>query len=241
MCLIYMEVVSNILNKFGFTRSSENSTGVKVILGVPGCGKTSCIREILKADCRFIAYTFGVADCKNVTGQYIKKAPTGTYERPQNSIVIIDEFQAGDWKRFEPNYIFGDICQFDSDFVDIPRSHWYKTESHRVCREVCDLLNRLGFEITSKVSGELTVEGLYIGEPEGSIISYCSKVQALLKSHNLDFLGIEECRGKTVEVATLCLEDHQIHPEDRGKFFLCATRASRKLKIFTPDAAEPTT
>lgn len=236
-----MEVVSNILNKAGFTRSSETSTGVKVILGVPGCGKTSCIRDILKADSRFIAYTFGVPDCKNVTGNYIRKAPTGSFERPQNCIIIVDEFQAGDWRKLEPHYLFGDICQFDSDFLEVPRSHWFKTESHRVCREVCELLTKLGFEISSKKSGELIVEGLYVGEPEGAVISYCAKVQKLLRDHNLDFLDVEGCRGKTVEVATLCLEDHFIHSEDLGKFFLCATRASRKLKILTPDASEPTT
>ncbi|QED44836.1 TGB1 [Garlic yellow virus] len=235
-----MEVVSNVLNKFGFTRSLENSSGVKIVLGVPGCGKTSCIREIIQTDSRFIAFTFGVPDNKNVSGAYIRKAPLGDFELPSGAIVLVDEFQAGDWKALKPSFLFGDICQFDSDFLEVPRSHWYKTVTHRVNKDICVLLNKLGFQIESTVVGKLSIEGIYQGEPEGVIIAYCAKVQQLLRDHNLDFLDIENCRGRTFKSATLILEDHLILPGDRGKFYLCATRASSDLKILVPDAIEPT-
>nr|QED44824.1 TGB1 [Garlic yellow virus]QED44830.1 TGB1 [Garlic yellow virus] len=236
-----MEVVNKVLVKFGFTRSSFDSPGVKVVLGVPGCGKSSCIREILRSDSRFEAYTFGACDNKTVTNCYIKAVPKDFNFDVNGRLIIIDEFQAGPWEDFKPTVIFGDICQFDGSEDFVPRAHWYSLISHRIGANISRFLRDLGFEIESAKPDTLSFGGLYDTEPEGQVITYCSRVGALLQAHSVNFLNIEECRGRTFEIVTLCLEDNIISAGDRGKFYLCATRASSKLIVLTPDATKPTT
>lgn len=235
-----MDVFCKVLIECGFRRLESTGNKHKVILGVPGCGKSSCIRKLINLDSRFIAATFGTPDPLNVTGRRIlavselrKLDHTGKY-------VILDEFQQGDFEDLNPFALFGDVCQFFDATKSCPVADWCKTESHRVNQLTCDFLREFGFEITSSVQGNLIFGGLYQEELQGAVITYCSQVVHLLKAHGVEHYTLENCRGAEFAAVSLCLSDSVVHKEDLAKFYVCATRSRGDLLILTPDASKPT-
>jgi hypothetical protein len=67
-----MDVFINSLLECGFRRNKIVFDLPIVVLAVPGAGKTSSIRRLLREDSRFEAWTFGVADHHNCSGRFIK-------------------------------------------------------------------------------------------------------------------------------------------------------------------------
>lgn len=234
-----MDVFSKELNKCGFRRLEGSGNKCKVVLGVPGCGKSSCIRNIINLDSRFIAATFGAPDPLNVTGRRICSIAELSRIDRTNKLLIIDEFQRGEFEEFEPFALFGDVCQFYDYTKGYPIADWSKTESHRVNRETCDFLRAFGFEINSRVPGSLTFGGLYDEELQGTVITYCAQVSKLLEAHSVEHLTTDSCRGAEFNSVSLCLSDSTIHKEDLSKFYVCATRSRGNLLILTPDASKP--
>lgn len=236
-----MDVVNKVLLDFKFVRLGDSNRDYKVVLGVPGCGKSSCIRKILSLDSRFIALTFGAPDPFNTTGKRIIGYSEFTARRDEGKLLLIDEFQNGDISNLAPLVVFGDICQFTDPHIAPPLASWHKTLSHRVSSATCTFLRKLGFEIHSDQAGTLTFGGLYEAELTGAVICYCDKVSKLLEAHSVGHHDLESCRGKEFDSVTLCLYDSTISFEDLGKFYLCFTRSRGDLLCLTPDAIEPST
>lgn len=238
--LIYMDVLCKVLVECGFSRLEGSSNKVKVILGVPGCGKSSCIRKLINLDSRFIAATFGVPDPFNVTGRRIRAVTELSTIDCTNKLLLLDEFQRGEYEDLKPFALFGDVCQFFDFTKAYPVADWCKTVSHRVNEKTCNYLREFGFEINSKIPGELNFGGLYSEELQGAVITYCTQVSALLKAHLVEHHTIEDCRGSEFPSVSLCLSDSAIHKDDLAKFYVCATRSCGNLLILTPDASKPT-
>nr|QCH00871.1 triple gene block 1 [Shallot yellow stripe virus]QCH00880.1 triple gene block 1 [Shallot latent virus] len=236
-----MDVFCKVLIECGFSRLEGSGNKCKVILGVPGCGKSSCIRKLINLDSRFIAATFGVPDPLNVTGRRIRAITELSTIDCAGKLLLLDEFQKGDFEELKPFALFGDVCQFFDSTRACPVADWCKTVSHRVNETTCGFLREFGFEITSKVPGNLTFGGLYEEELRGAVVTYCSQVSALLKAHRVEHYTLESCRGSEFADVSLCCSDSVIHREDLAKFYVCATRSSGDLLILTPDASKPTT
>lgn len=236
-----MDVVNKVLLDFKFIRLGECNCNYKVILGVPGCGKSSCIRTILSLDSRFIAITFGVPDPFNTSGRRIISPKEYAARQSEGKFLLIDEFQSSDISGLSPLAVFGDICQFTDPNITPPLASWHKTLSHRVSASASLYLRKLGFEIFSDREGSLTFGGLYVAELVGTVICYCDKVSELLRAHGVEHHTLESCRGKEFDSVTLCLHDSTIPREDLGKFYLCFTRSRGSLLCLTPDAVEPST
>ena len=239
MLLIYMDVFCKVLIECGFCRIEGSGNKCKIVLGVPGCGKSSCIRKLINLDSRFIAATFGTPDPLNVTGRRIRAITELTPSDCTDKLLLIDEFQQGDCEEFKPFALFGDVCQFFDSTRPYPIADWHKVVSHRVNKDTCDFLRKFGFEITSCVPGALTFGGLYEKELQGTVITYCSQVSALLSAHSVEHLTLADCRGSEFASVTLCLSDSLVHRKDLSKFYVCATRSCGDLLVLTPDASEP--
>lgn len=234
-----MDVFCKVLIECGFNRLEGSGNKCKVVLGVPGCGKSSCIRKLINLDSRFIAVTFGAPDPFNVTGRRIRDSSELSKLDRSNKLLLVDEFQRGDFEVLEPFALFGDVCQFYDSTKDYPVADWCKTLSHRVNSPTCDFLRGFGFEITSCVPGHLNFGGLYEEELQGTVITYCKEVSKLLEAHSVEHLTTDDCRGSEFESVSLCLSDSAIHKEDLPKFYVCATRSRGDLLILTPDASKP--
>nr|BAZ96204.1 TGB1 [Shallot latent virus] len=236
-----MDVFCKVLIECGFSRIDGSGNKCKIVLGVPGCGKSSCIRKLLNLDSRFIAATFGTPDPLNVTGRRIRAITELATLDCTGKFLLIDEFQQGDFEELKPFALFGDVCQFFDSTKPYPIADWYKTVSHRVNKLTCDFLRNFGFEINSSVQGNLTFRGLYEEELKGVVITYCTQVSALLKAHQVEHHTLASCRGSEFPNVSLCLSDSVVHREDLAKFYVCATRSTGDLLILTPDASKPST
>ncbi|AXU24224.1 TGB1 [Shallot latent virus] len=236
-----MDVLCKVLIECGFRKLDGSSNKCKIVLGVPGCGKSSCIRKLINLDSRFIAATFGVPDPFNVTGRRICSITELSRIDRANKYLLLDEFQKGDFEELQPFALFGDVCQFFDSSKPFPVADWCKTVSHRVNSPTCRFLTEIGFDITSSVPGQLNFGGLYEEELQGTVITYCVQVSALLKAHSVEHLTTESCRGSEFSSVSLCLSDSVIHKEDLQKFYVCATRSRGNLLILTPDASKPST
>nr|QED43642.1 TGB1 [Garlic latent virus] len=236
-----MDVFCKVLIEFGFSRLEGSSNKCKVVLGVPGCGKSSCIRKLINLDSRFIAATFGAPDPLNVTGRRIRAVSELVSFDYTGKFLLLDEFQQGNYEELNPFALFGDVCQFFDSTRPCPVSDWCKTVSHRVNEKTCDFLRTFGFEITSRVQGSLTFGGLYEEELQGVVITYCTKVSALLRAHQVEHHTLASCRGSEYPNVSLCLSDSVVHREDLAKFYVCATRSRGDLLVLTPDASKPST
>nr|QCY49493.1 triple gene block 1 protein [Shallot latent virus]QCY49514.1 triple gene block 1 protein [Shallot latent virus] len=235
-----MDVFCKVLIECGFSRLEGSGNKCKVVLGVPGCGKSSCIRRLINLDSRFIAATFGFPDPLNVTGRRIRAVSELAVLDCAGKFLLLDEFQQGDFEDLKPFALFGDVCQFFDSTRAYPVADWCKTVSHRVNKLTCDYLQGFGFEITSSERGELFFGGLYEKELQGTVITYCTQVSSLLEAHRVEHYTLENCRGSEFSEVSLCLSDSVIHREDLAKFYVCATRSRGNLLILTPDASKPT-
>nr|UZP17396.1 TGB1 protein [Garlic latent virus]WIW79827.1 triple gene block protein 1 [Shallot latent virus] len=236
-----MDVFCKVLIECGFLRLESTDNKCKIVLGVPGCGKSSCIRKLINLDSRFIAATFGVPDPLNITGRRILAIPELHNLNRAGKFLLIDEFQRGDYEELKPFALFGDVCQFFDATKPCPIADWCKIESHRVNQPTCDFLREFGFEITSSVKGGLTFGGLYQEELQGTVITYCTQVAQLLRAHGVEHYTLEDCRGSEFTSVSLCLSDSVVHRGDLAKFYVCATRSRGDLLILTPDASKPST
>lgn len=234
-----MDVFCKVLIECGFSRLDGSGNKCKIVLGVPGCGKSSCIRKLINLDSRFIAATFGAPDPLNVTGRRIRAISELTTSDYTDKLLLLDEFQQGDYEEFKPFALFGDVCQFFDSTKPYPIADWYKVVSHRVNKNTCNFLRKFDFEITSSVPGDLTFGGLYEKELQGTVITFCTQVSKLLKAHGVEHHTLADCRGSEFADVTLCLSDSVVHKKDLAKFYVCATRSSKNLLILTPDASEP--
>nr|DAF41307.1 MAG TPA: Superfamily 1 helicase [Tymovirales sp.] len=234
-----MDVFCKVLIECGFSRIDGSGNKCKIVLGVPGCGKSSCIRKLINLDSRFIAATFGTPDPLNVTGRRIRAFTELTSSDCAEKFLLLDEFQQGNYEEFRPFALFGDVCQFFDSTKPYPVADWHKVVSHRVNKNTCDFLRTFDFEITSSVPGDLIFGGLYDRELQGTVITYCDQVSALLRSHCVEHYTIADCRGSEFVEVTLCLSDSVVHKKDLAKFYVCATRSRGNLLILTPDASEP--
>ncbi len=230
-----MNSVLDVLCELNFSRVSIGSEKPLVVHCVPGAGKSTAIRNILKICDNSVAYTFGVCDPAQLEGCRIKSV-TEWREPEPGTIVIIDEYTEGDFKNFKPTVVFGDPCQAPASALTL-KPHFICKFTKRFGKGTCVLLQSLGYEIDSEKEDVLIREPIFEGELEGVIIAFEGEVKDLLTAHNCDFLDICEIRGKTFEVVTFVTSTEGKPTRNFEKYYQCLTRHSKKLKILSPDAS----
>nr|QJZ28434.1 hypothetical protein 2 [Chrysanthemum indicum carlavirus] len=231
-----MDVFVKILSDFGFTRLSSSLHLPIIVHCVPGAGKSSCIRALLKADSRFVAYTLGAPDPCNLDGLCIK-AFTG-FTDPK-SFNILDEYTrfSGDTSNFFA--LFGDPVQ--NPPRTLHRAHFKSTISKRFGKCTAQFLRGLGFEVESTKEDLVSIRGLYDFDPVGTVLYYEKEVGCLLRAHSIEAFEPEVVVGKTFETVTFVTAENHIPEEARHLVFQCLTRHRSALHLMTPDASYTST
>nr|UGN60879.1 triple gene block protein 1 [Ligustrum virus A] len=226
---MYMDVLVKYLNKYSFTRISATIRPPIVIHCVPGAGKTSLIREIIREDSRFAAFTCGVPDKPNLEGCWIQKIPESF---PHDKFILIDEYTLSS-VNFEAFAVFGDPLQSN---LSIPlQANFICKFSHRFGVNTAAFLQGLGHEVEAIGTDIVTIGDIYQIEPEGQIIFFEKEIGKLLCDHGVEAKSVEEVVGQTFECVTFVTTENQ-PLIDPVATFQCVTRHRKKLIVLCPNA-----
>nr|QED43240.1 TGB1 [Garlic common latent virus]QED43246.1 TGB1 [Garlic common latent virus] len=225
-----MDVLVNKLLSFNFVRVSNKLSKPIIVNCVPGAGKSYLIRELLKEDERFLAYTFGADITETTDCITILRAPE---TKPSCNFIIIDEYQLGDWQRFEPIAIFGDPLQGSSECL---RPHFTTDLTRRFGSSTCSFLQSIGFQIRSERTDICTIAEAANAELEGTVIAYGPEAEWLLKWYGVSYWKVCEIQGKTFDIVTLVTDYSVVTESNRRDLYLCLTRHRDKLQILNGDA-----
>nr|WOL52763.1 triple gene block protein 1 [Carrot virus S] len=224
-----MDVLLNALEDSKFVKVS-NYSKLCVVNCVPGSGKSSLIRRILKLDSRFTAYTFGVEDPKSEGFSRIKSICSF---QESNKLVIIDEYTQGDISTLKPCCVFGDPNQSVYEGLE---PNFICEETKRFGKQTCELLRSFNFKIFSNKNDTVQIGDPFVTDPEGTLISIGSEAHDLATSHGLKPLKLEEFRGITCDIITLLTSENTIPDDQRAEFYVALTRHRTKLLILCPNA-----
>ncbi|NP_612809.1 25 kDa protein [Blueberry scorch virus] len=223
-----MDVLVKYLVKNNFERQSSNLTLPIVVHSVPGAGKSTLIRELITADPRFSALTFGKADPPNLRGAFIRSAFGAT---PYPEFTLIDEYLEGEV--LEGAFaVFADPLQGGPG---IPlRAHFIKRISHRFGSQTSALLTSLGFEVEACGEDRVEIADIFKRDPVGVVLYHEKEIGVLLAAHSVEAYCIKEVRGQTFESVTFVTAE-SAPVLDRALSFQCLTR-HRKTLLLCPNA-----
>nr|QED43234.1 TGB1 [Garlic common latent virus] len=225
-----MDVLVNKLLSYSFVRVSNKLSRPIIVNCVPGAGKSHLIRELLREDERFIAYTFGEDITETTDCITILRAPE---DKPDCNFIIIDEYQLGDWQKFEPIAIFGDPLQGSGVCV---RPHFTTDLTQRFGSSTCSLLQSIGFQIRSEKADICEIAEASKAELEGTVIACGPESEWLLKWYGVPCFRVCEVQGKTFDIVTLVTDHSVVTESNRRDLYLCLTRHRTKLLILNGDA-----
>lgn len=204
-----------------------------VINCVPGAGKTTLIRELLKEHNNFAAFSTVRADQENLIGRKIEKF---TGEVPNDKLVILDEYQNLPTIPKGVFAVFGDPLQsckpssLEADFISF--------KSHRFGKSTEGLLKTLGFKVETDKEDVVTIENIFEGEPIGQVICFEEEVATLLRSHSVEFLEPKDLQGLTFKSVTF-VTTGLVTETNKHFHLICLTRHSDFLKVLSPEAIYP--
>nr|UCJ00794.1 triple gene block 1 [Grapevine virus T] len=219
-----MNNLISALELFGFTKVSEEVSHPLVIHSVPGGGKTSLIRSLIKLDSDFEAFTAGVPDTPNLEGRYIKSYYAGCASTEKLS--ILDEYlTAEDWEGFEA--LFSDPYQNCKSPL---AASYVSKKTRRFGRSTCEYLIGYGFEIESELEDSVVKGSPFEVKVEGQLICFGKAAVELALNHGVEFKLPCEVRGSTFDVVTL-LKSEEPNSENKHLFYIGCTRHRKKLLI----------
>lgn len=229
-----MDVLIRKLSEFNISRIRNSIRPPVVIHCVPGAGKSSCIRSLIREDPRFTAFTRGVPDKPHISGTYIRPLPESL---PIDRLVLLDEYTLGDSIPQGIFAVFGDPSQSPTGFC-LPADFLGKV-SRRFGRNTAALLRSLDFEVEADGEDEVQIQDIFVGDLEGKVIFHEKEVGCLLARHSVEALDIADIQGQTFDCVTFVTTGNS--PVDRVRDFQCLTRHRKKLKILCPDATYSST
>nr|ANI85499.1 triple gene block protein 1 [Asian prunus virus 2] len=225
-----MDFVYDKLVEAGYIRTRLPISFPIIVHCIAGAGKSTLIREILEADHRFEAFTYGVPDPINLSGVRIK----GSFDLPNcraDSLKIIDEYIGQDLPG-STTFCFADPNQFP---YTCPDAHLTSYQTKRFGDQTCTLLGKLDCAPFSYKQDQKIFEKLFAGDIEGQIVCYEEEIFNLLDRHGADYKKDCQIRGSTFDIVTFITASDTFEPEDRYKVYLCLTRHRSILRILSPE------
>nr|AXL97638.1 triple-gene-block protein 1 [Potato virus H] len=226
-----MDVLVDILNKYNFTRLCSKLEKPVVIHCVPGAGKTSLIRELIKVDSRFVAFTAGLEDEPHLSGRWIRKY-TGVV--PSEGLVILDEYTLLEELPTGLFAVFGDPIQSNTQVVR--SAHFTSNLSRRFGRCTAVFLRELGFDVVAEAEDKVTVANIYKVDPFEQVVYFEDEVGCLLRAHAVEAKHYSQIVGQTFEKVTFVTSQSNLR-SNRVAAYQCMTRHRKELLILNPDAS----
>jgi len=226
-----MEYIDGELTFALFTRTNLPLTSPIVVHGVPGCGKSRLIKNLVRKY-HFSAQTFGEPSEPDLEGVGIQSY-SGVLAEGFN---LLDEYLSGE-SELEFDVIFSDPHQ---NCRLARRAHYTCNITRRFGEEICAFLRSLSFDIVSACPhpSSLVVENIFNGTIEGQVIAFEKPVVELLQRHNCPFVHLCDCRGSQFEVVTFVTSSRDLQTIVGANLYISLTRATHKLKILKPDEFE---
>nr|UKY18868.1 ORF2 [Butterbur mosaic virus] len=227
-----MDVFVSKCLEYNFVRVLSNSAKPQIVHCVPGAGKSSLIRAILKADTRFFAVTGGVPD--PVTGRQGRILSPS--ESPHEGAIfkLVDEYTEIPSEVEGAFAIFGDPVQSRNRSSFLP--HFTSDLTNRFGRGTCELLARFGFNVRSDREDQVVIARADRSDIEGSLVVLGTEAKILACYYNLDYHTADSARGKTFDVVTVLTGHSEVPAEILPDLYICLTRHRSKLLILTGDA-----
>lgn len=225
-----MDLLVDLLNKYSFTRVNSKLSAPVVVHCVPGAGKTSLIRELIKLDSRFVAYTAGLEDEPHLSGRWIRKF-NGVVD--DNKFVILDEYTLLTDLPSGLFAIFGDPIQSCTGVVQ--SADFVCNISRRFGKSTALFLRELGFDVVAEGADQVEVANIYKVDPIEQVVYFEQEVGCLLRLHQVDCKHYTEIVGQTFEKVTFVSGESNLRA-NRVEAYQCMTRHRSKLLILTPDA-----
>nr|QYF50203.1 MAG: triple gene block protein 1 [Henan betaflexivirus 11] len=226
-----MDLLVDILNKYKFARISSKLEKPVVVHCVPGAGKTSLIRELIKIDSRFQAFTAGVEDEPHLSGRWIRKF-TGVV--PTEGFIILDEYTLLEELPSGLFAVFGDPIQSNTQVVR--SAHFTSNLSHRFGRCTAIFLRELGFDVEAEAEDKVVVADIYKAEPFEQVVYFEEEVGCLLRAHAVEAKHYRQIVGQTFEKVTFVTSQSNLRG-NRVAAYQCMTRHRKELLILNPDAS----
>lgn len=227
--------VESVLIRSGFRRTSLLLTLPIVVHGVPGCGKSTVIRQLIESP-SVQARTLGAGYGQNLTQSGVLPHNSQLLP-PVGQLTLLDEYQLGNSALAVGfTFLFGD--PFQGPF-HLP-AHFIKEFSHRVPRPVTDFLLSRGFQIAGDRPGVITTRppfGSAVSNPTQGIVLHLGPIsKQLTHSHGICSKFPFEVSG--LEFPEVTLVYHSSELADREAFYVAATRTLNSLVLISDEFHE---
>ena len=229
-----LEYLVNLLDFYGFSRTSRSFSLPLVIHGVAGCGKSTIISKVSCAYPKLISASFSPQLIDPDSGRRQSAVDGSTVD-------LLDEYLAG----INPTVRLAKFCdplQYDCQSPEEP--HYRALHSHRFCPATAQLLNKIfGCHITSKLTTSATIRfaDAFAEDPEGQVITFEPELESLLTAHGCPTTPVADLWGRNIPYVSVYTSSIDYALENyRSSLFLALTRHQKQLLIFDLDARADT-
>lgn len=217
-----VEKLKQLIERSGFTATSNEIFDVIVIHGVAGCGKSTLTKELAK-DKNFNIVNALSNEEFNLEGQYIRRDLTTFSDK----INVLDEYLSVNCQEgFQ--VLLADPFQYER----VPLlANYVKKVSHRFKKELLPILLEVGIEIEAEKEGLVITRGsAYEIEPKGKVITTEQQVAEYVSEHGLDVCYPNCVQGQEFDVVTFyhCKELKELK---RSELYVALTRVREELLI----------